>query len=53
MKYEAQRSGTFPAGCHGSKGEVRDLTVEGEVPAWLVPVAEPKKPAKAKSKKTG
>ena len=53
MTYEAQRSGTFPAGCHWSKGEVRELTVKGDAPAWLVPVPEPKKPAKAKPKKTG
>ena len=51
MKYMATRTGSFPPGNRWVEGEVRELDVEADVPAWLQPQPEPKKKAaKAKAK---
>jgi len=45
MKLKATRSGTWPAGCHWSNGEVRELKLDKKtvVPSWLVEVKAEKK----------
>lgn len=50
MKYKAEVDGSFPPGNHWNAGEVRELEVAGEIPAWLVAQPEPKKKAPKKAK---
>lgn len=49
-KVKASRNGQYPIGCHWVAGEVRDLDVKDDVPAWLEVLPEPAKKAK-KTKK--
>jgi hypothetical protein len=50
MRLKATRNGTWPAGCHWSTGEVREVAVAKgvEPPEWL---SEVKASAKKASKK--
>ena len=48
MRLKATRNGTWPAGCHWTKGEVRDMKLSKDVvvPSWIAEVKAPKKASK-------
>ena len=55
MKLKATRNGTWPAGCHWTQGEVRDMKLakDADVTAWLTEVKAPAKKASKKADAEG